>query len=224
MSRLRVFELRQYTLRPGRRDALVALFDTTFVAPQDAVGAHVVGQFRDLDDPDRFVWLRGFESMASRVEALTTFYDGPVWRAHREAANATMRDSDNVLLLRPFGDDAFADAARTGTGVYAALIHDVRGVDPVRFAEHAASSTLPEATRVATLVTESATNTFPRLPVRADESVVVSLLRFDDRDAMDRGLRRTASWRDEAPDALLPAFMRAAEVIRLAPTDASALR
>ena len=61
----------------------------------------MLGQFRDLDDADRFVWLRGFESMAARPAALGAFYDGPVWKAHREAANATMIDSDDVLLLQP---------------------------------------------------------------------------------------------------------------------------
>ena len=39
--------------------------------------------------------------MPSRAQALQDFYGGPVWKAHRETANATMIDSDNVLLLRP---------------------------------------------------------------------------------------------------------------------------
>src|SRR5262249_48599854 len=96
-----VVELRQYTLRPGQRDVLIELFDREFVESQEAAGMAVVGQFRDLDDPDRFVWIRGFESMPSRAEALAAFYGGPVWRQHAAAANATMIDSDNVLLLRP---------------------------------------------------------------------------------------------------------------------------
>ena len=29
--------------------------------PQEDVGMRGVGQFRDLHDPDAFVWLRGFE-------------------------------------------------------------------------------------------------------------------------------------------------------------------
>jgi quinol monooxygenase YgiN len=90
-------------LHPGRRDELIALFDREFVETQEAVGMTVLGQFRDLDDPDRFVWLRSFADMAARKEALTRFYGGPVWRAHRERANATMIDSDDVLLLRPVG-------------------------------------------------------------------------------------------------------------------------
>src|SRR5437763_1109820 len=39
--------------------------------------------------------------MPSRAHALKDFYGGPVCKAHREAANATMIDSDNVLLLHP---------------------------------------------------------------------------------------------------------------------------
>ncbi len=58
------------------------------------------GQPRDLDDPNRFAWLRGCTDMCSRTEALQAFYGGPVWEAHRAAASATMIDSDNVLLLR----------------------------------------------------------------------------------------------------------------------------
>ena len=90
---------------------LVALFEREFVEPQEAVGARVVATFRDLDDPDRFVWLRGFADMAARADALGAFYGGPAWQAHREAANATMVDSDNVLLLRPLGGDQGLQAA-----------------------------------------------------------------------------------------------------------------
>src|SRR5437660_10877146 len=96
-----VVELRQYTLHSGKRDVLIDLFDREFVETQEAVGIKAIGQFRDLDHPDRFVWLRGFPDMTSRAKTLTDFYGGPVWKAHREAANATMIDSDNVLLLRP---------------------------------------------------------------------------------------------------------------------------
>ena len=61
-----VVELRQYTLRPGGRDVLVELFDREFVESQEALGMEIVGQFRDLDRPDRFVWLRGFPDMVRR--------------------------------------------------------------------------------------------------------------------------------------------------------------
>src|SRR5215203_6505977 len=98
-----IVELRQYTLHPGKRDVLIELFDREFVETQEAVGMSIIGQFRDLDDPDRFVWLRGFDDMPRRAQALGCFYGGPVWKAHKDQANATMIDSDDVLLLRPVG-------------------------------------------------------------------------------------------------------------------------
>ena len=41
-----VFELRQYTLKPGQRDVLIELFDREFIETQEAAGMHVCGQFR----------------------------------------------------------------------------------------------------------------------------------------------------------------------------------
>ncbi|NUW40536.1 NIPSNAP family protein [Nonomuraea rhodomycinica] len=96
-----IYELRRYTLHPGRRDTLIELFEREFVESQEAVGIGVAGQFRDLDAPDIFFWMRKFPDMEARRVALAAFYGGPVWKAHREAANATMIDSDDVLLLRP---------------------------------------------------------------------------------------------------------------------------
>src|SRR5207245_6987365 len=96
-----IVELRQYPLRPGQRDVLIELFDRELVESQEATGMAVVGQFRDLDRPDMFVWIRGFASMQSRARALASFYGGKHWKAHSAAANATMIDSDDVLLLRP---------------------------------------------------------------------------------------------------------------------------
>ncbi|TIS38182.1 MAG: NIPSNAP family protein, partial [Mesorhizobium sp.] len=107
-----IVELRQYTLKPGDRETLIALFDREFIESQEAVGMTVIGQFRDLDRPDMFVWLRGFADMEARRKALTAFYEGPVWAEHRDAANATMIDSDDVLLLKPAWPDAGFDLSR----------------------------------------------------------------------------------------------------------------
>src|SRR5215469_8417835 len=101
-----VVELRQYTLHDGARERLIDLFEREFIESQEALGIRLCGPFRDLEDPNRFVWLRGFHDMNQRSAMLSAFYDGPVWRTHRDAANATMVDSDNVLLLRPWGPSA----------------------------------------------------------------------------------------------------------------------
>src|SRR3954470_2959884 len=74
-----VLELRQYTLQPGQRDALIDLFDRELLEPQEAAGMRVISQFRDRDAADRFVWLRGFPDLASRAARLPAFYGGPGW-------------------------------------------------------------------------------------------------------------------------------------------------
>jgi hypothetical protein len=54
-----IVELRQYTLHPRLRDAFISLFERAFIEPQEELGITVIGQFRDLEDPNRFIWLRG---------------------------------------------------------------------------------------------------------------------------------------------------------------------
>lgn len=165
----RIVELRQYRLHPGRREDLIALFDREFVETQEACGMTVIGQFRDLDDPDRFVWLRGFADMPARTRALAAFYGGPVWAAHRDAANATMIDSDDVLLLRPArAGSGFALDGLTRDGDGGMLIATIRHLRPEE-----ATPPVP-ADALAAFVTERAENGFPRLPVRTDAHVFVT--------------------------------------------------
>ncbi|MGW4894394.1 NIPSNAP family protein [Kitasatospora sp. NPDC004240] len=156
-----IVELRQYTLRPGARETLIELFEREFVTGQQEAGITLGGRFRDLDHPDRFVWLRAFPDMAHRRRALEAFYTGPVWREHREAANATMIDSDDVLLLR--GPNFTPEPG--GREVVATLC---RPRDAAAFDTYAALHLAP---RHALHRTEHAVNDFPRLPVRSGVDV-----------------------------------------------------
>jgi NIPSNAP len=230
-----VVELRQYTLYGGRRDTLIELFDREFVIPQERLGMRLLGQFRDLDDPDRFVWLRGLASWEERPQALGAFYTGEAWKAHREAANATMVDSDNVLLLRPArAGSGFAGAERDQrvAGIVTASIFHLGKTPAEAFAAFFAGTMRPRleslgASVLAELVTETRPNNFPALPVREEDAVFVWLGRFNGEEAQQifsEWLRRESGWRDAAPPGLLPALMRKPEFLRLAPTPLSALR
>lgn len=225
MTDTNLVELRQYTLVGGQRDTLVDLFERAFVETQEAAGIQVFGRYLDLDDPDRFVWMRGFSDIETRGRALSDFYGGPAWAAHREAANATMIDSDNVLLLRPSGRRAqIRDDLTITRGLLRVTIHYLNGVAPERFEAFwtdALRSMLAEAgpRPFRPLATAAVANNFPRLPVRAD-SVFLSFMRFDD-EAEEREFTRwwssRSGWRDSLSADLLPALMRKPEVIRLAP-------
>ncbi len=236
-----VVELRQYTLRPGQRDALIDLFDQELVESQEAVGMAIVGQFRDLDDPDQFVWIRGFPSMPSRARALASFYGGPVWKAHSAQANATMIDSDNVLLLRPVtrrsGFPAPA-AARPPAGhalaasrILVTIYHRDQPFDQA-FADFFDRQALPVlietgATPLACLQTEHAENTFPALPVRTSENVFVWLARFPSPGNLSEHLHqieRPGDWRDRVLPALSAMITSTPQRLLLAPTARSLLR
>jgi len=220
---LTVFELRNYTTRPGRRDALIALFEAEFIESQEALGAFVCATFRDLDDPNRFVWMRGFADMEARAAALDGFYTSALWRTHRNAANATMVDTDDVLQLKPHSGDitpkqraAREEASPLARGFVAATYLVAPG------AEQAFSTTwLDEAgprvrdaggAVVASFLTDPRPNSYPRLPIREGENVFVALTRFSDAREVDGALFR-------APTALAPPH-----VMRLQPTARSALR
>jgi len=236
---LAVVELRQYTLHPGRRDDLIALFERAFVEAQEDAGIAVVGTFRDLDDPDRFVWLRAFAGMPARAEGLGAFYGGPAWKRHRDEANATMVDSDDVLLLRPLGCDQGLraalqprppiDDAPPAGGLFTITVCPLRvPVDDALV--HAFDRCIHPwwvgvgGDLLACWVTEPSPNNFPRLPVREGESVIAWLTRFDDAAAQQRhaallaasGCLARPEWRD-----LLSGEPRH---LRLAPTPRSALR
>ena len=218
---LQVVDLRQYTLHPGRRDELIRLFEREFVETQAAVGMPVLGTFTDLDDPDRFVWLRGFADMASRAESLAAFYGGPVWKAHRDAANATMLDSDDVLLLRPAPGWAWpAQRSNPRAGpdaVVLALIVPCTDMPPLAaqqlLRQAVAALGQLDAPALAALVTEPSPNNFPRLPVREGEPVlaVMAALRGPSAEARSTHCR----------EALLDSLPAGSAVLRLAPTPRS---
>lgn len=226
-----VVELRRYALQPGRRDDLIELFDREFVESQEALGARIIGQFRHLDDPDAFVWLRGFPDMPSRAATLAAFYYGPVWRAHRERANATMIDSDNVRLLRPavpmsgFAVGAIerlpVDSETHDRGL---VVANIRHINPNADAavteafERDFAPVLAEtgASVLSYFVTETSVNTFPALPVVEGERVFVWFSLFGDIAAYDNHLvamSRSARTHNPVFNAKSPG-----DVWRLAPT------
>ena len=236
-----IIELRQYTLHPGKRDVLIDLFDREFVESQEALGMKVIGQFRDLDNPNRFVWMRGFRDMPSRAQALKDFYGGPVWKAHREAANSTMNDSDNVLLLHPASPTSgfwFGNKERPQVGVneapselIVATLYYFEVPVNAGFVEFFEKTVKPAmigsgATVLAYLVTEHSENTFPALPVREGENVFVWFARFNDPAAYERhiaALTHFPAWRDEISKQLPRRLKRAPEILKLSPTTRSLL-
>jgi len=235
-----VLELRQYTLRPGTREPFIELFDNIFADPQDATGMTVIGEFRDLDRPNRFVWIRGFQDMPLRATELADFYKTDVWHAHRDEANASIDDSGNVLLLESASPAlGFSNIpARPGAGdthsregLVVVTLYYTKTDNPGAFGTQFDRSLrrLAEAHGARTLaayVSSSQDNNYPKLPVRTGEHLFVWVATFANADAyaayqakLMADKKWTASW-NIARDQLT----RDPEVLRLIPTARSRLR
>lgn len=182
-----IVELRRYTTHPGRRDELIELFEDRFIEPQEAAGAQVLGTFRVEGDGDSFVWLRGFEHMERRKAALESFYGGPVWRRHRDAANATMMQSDDVHLLRAVKPEAglpLSGLRHPPSGAdwparrYSLLISELRFPEAIGNYHLWLRLFLRKAglDPIASFATLPAENNFPALPVWRDRHVHVALM------------------------------------------------
>lgn len=227
-----IVELRRYALRPGARETLIEVFDRELVEPQEAVGMYLLGQFRDLDDPDAFVWIRGFSEMEARRRALEAFYGGPVWKKHSAAANATMLAVDNVLLLRPLSgleldtDERPAPgSAAPQPGMIAVTIYPLAAASgdfPEFFSREVEPSLRGAGISVlATYATEHSQNTYPALPVRGDGDHFVWMTMFADEADHARHvaeLERSSLWGDRISHALARQLRGEEEVLRLTPT------
>jgi hypothetical protein len=227
-----VVELRQYTLRPGQRDTLITLFDERFVESQEDEGMTIIGQFRDLDREDMFVWVRGFPDTQTRARRLHNFYYGPVWKAYAGAANPTMLDSTNVLMLRPAAPDTAFDlshAQRAATpGGHGEGIVEVTIVylpsqalepDALDYVDgHVIPQLIERDSAVLGLfVSESAPNEFPALPIREGEHVIVWVAGSPSMEVMRSSVDLATALTEVVEGTRRP------EVLRLEPTSRSAL-
>jgi hypothetical protein len=193
-----VLELRQYTLHPGRRELFVDLFDRVFADPLDATGMTVIGQFRDLDRPDRFL----LEPASPSLQ----FKDVP---PRPPAADTTAGGGLFVMTLYDTKPQALA--------AFGALFER-----SLRGRMEAAGGTTLAAYR-----TSTQPNNFPRLPIRVGEHIYVWVARFRDTEAhaaYQMRLDADREWSHKLWPAARDQLNRDPEVLRLTPTPRSRLR
>ena len=188
---IKVLELRNYLLKPDMADTFSAYFDTHFVKPMAELSGYTLGQFKINAVNDRFVWLRGFSNMETRVKFLNDFYiKSPVWKEFGPGANDMMINSDNVYLLRPLNE------AGSSEGIDSSVLKTDKGIVAVDF--YICNSTLDQvidlfnSTYVPFLksldiditlwVSEMAENDFPRLPVFQDKNLLLSISTYQDEN------------------------------------------
>lgn len=98
-----LFELRQYRTRPGKRDEWVRFFEAEVVPFQAAKGMKIIGSWIVEDDPDAFVWVRGFADEEDRVRLYKEVYESDHWKTNVAPVTAELliREEIKVTRLQP---------------------------------------------------------------------------------------------------------------------------
>ena len=110
-------ELRVYSALDERaRDRFLEYFEEHYLESQEVVGMRIWAQFRDLETPSQFVWLRGYRDMESRAEGLMSFYTSPVWEETSPEVGTMLAGASHVHFLEPVkAADGFAADLRRPT-------------------------------------------------------------------------------------------------------------
>jgi hypothetical protein len=93
-----IVEVRSYRIKPGRRAEFIEFFETRSIPALRSRGMKVLGSLLDLENPNKFVWLRSFPSLEERDRIKNDFYEGELWKNELEAIAMPMIDSYDVIL------------------------------------------------------------------------------------------------------------------------------
>jgi hypothetical protein len=192
-QQIKVIELRNYLLKPDKRDLFIDYFEEHFTRSQNILGGYTLGQFRIKDEDDHFFWIRGFHDMPSRKKFLNDFYYGSVWQQHRNVANGMLANNDNVCLLRPLNiDKGTIDSV---SGFNSNWFGKHKGVTVVTFytanqkrdklidffkTQYVSLLNTTGITDISFWISEPLPNDFLQLPVFQDKNLLVSIAFYKD--------------------------------------------
>ena len=93
-----IVEVRSYRVKPGRRWEFIHFFETRSIPALRSHGMKILGPLLDLENPNKFVWLRSFPSLEERDRMKNAFYEGELWKNELEAIAMPMLESYDVIL------------------------------------------------------------------------------------------------------------------------------
>jgi NIPSNAP protein len=74
------YELRQYTIRPGKMQAWIKCMEEEIIPFQVAKGMLITGSYRGENDDSVYVWMRRFENEAERERLYNAVYESEHWK------------------------------------------------------------------------------------------------------------------------------------------------
>lgn len=88
-----IVELATYRVKPGRRAEFIHFFETKAIPVMRAHGIRILGPLADLENPNRFSWLRSFPSDEERIRRKKAFHDSAAWADELAPAVMPMLES-----------------------------------------------------------------------------------------------------------------------------------
>ena len=94
------YELRQYTVRPGKMSEWLELMEGSIIPFQVSKGMVICGSFRGETDDSVYVWLRRFESEAQREAQYAAVYQSDYWTNEIAPAVGDLIDREAISVQR----------------------------------------------------------------------------------------------------------------------------
>ena len=93
-----IVEVRSYRITPGKRAEFIEFFEKCSIPALQSYGMKVVGPLVDLENPNKFVFLRGFPSLEDVKRMKDDFYGSKLWKEELEPIAMPMLESYDVML------------------------------------------------------------------------------------------------------------------------------
>jgi hypothetical protein len=233
---IKVIELRDYLIKPGRRDEFINYFEENFIKSQNVLGGYTLGQYRVKGADDNFFWIRGFSDMAARNKFLNDFYYGPFWKSHKTLPNSLLLNNDNVHLLKPLNlNDSPHDADYSFSTNWFGLTKGIAVVDfyisntklnkLIEFVKATYVSIIHDAGAINTSfwISEEKPNDFPALPVFQDKNLLVQITFYKDELEYESKIKLIAAKMNEEQKTNFADLVTIKNTLIIYPTDKSFL-
>jgi hypothetical protein len=93
------FEIRQYPLKPGKREEWVKLMDEVIIPYQQSKGMVVLGSWVD-EENDWYFWIRRFEDEAEKERLYAAVYQTDYWRNEMYERVGELIDRSGIQVYR----------------------------------------------------------------------------------------------------------------------------
>jgi len=93
-----IVEVRSYRIKPGKRAEFIDLFEKRAIPALRSYGMKIIGPLLDVENPNKFVFLRSFPSLEARDQMKDDFYGSELWKNELEHLAMPLLDSYDVIL------------------------------------------------------------------------------------------------------------------------------